>query len=161
MRLSEYIEKFGDKQVDVDKLSEFIIEDKVFVPKIGESYYYLTESGVNGRANANQSYDFNVCKVQQVYRTRAEAEFARDKAIFLEFMRKEFLRNSDVIDWEDDSQTKYDIHYNHARNSISVYAANICQRKGFFTTGEDWLYEFIDEHEDDIKKYYFEIKGEN
>ena len=28
MKLSEYIKEFGDKQVDVEKLSEFIIEDK-------------------------------------------------------------------------------------------------------------------------------------
>ena len=45
MKLSEYIKKFGDKQVDVDKLSEFIIEDRVFVPKENEKYYFVDYVG--------------------------------------------------------------------------------------------------------------------
>ena len=162
MKLSEYIEKFGDSQVDVDKLSEFIIEDKFWLPKENEKYYFVHHfGGVDYYHNGDSKEDINIMNFQQVYRTKEEAEFARDKAVFLEFMRKEFLRNSDVIDWKDDKQDKYEIYYSHAHKLIAFSTANFLQREGLFTTDDQWLRCFIGEHEDDIKKYYFEIKGEN
>ena len=163
MKLSEYIEEFGDSQVDVDKLSEFIIEDKVFVPKVGDTYWYIGSFGnVYNHVYSDCFIDHDkIIRITQVYRTKEEAEFAREKAIFLEFMRKEFLRNSDVIDWVDDKQEKHEIYYSHAHKLIAFSTANFLQREGLFTTDDQWLRCFIGEHEDDIKKYYFEIKGEN
>ena len=132
MKLSEYIKKFGDKQVDADKLSEFIIENKVFVPKENEKFWYISIFGNVCSLVCDKREVENILKIQQVYRTRAEAEFARDKAIFLEFMRKEFLRNSDEIDWEDDNQTKCDIYYNHAYKLITIHTVKIFSKKRFF-----------------------------
>ena len=158
MKLSEYIEKFGDKQVDVDKLSEFIIEDRVFVPKENEKYYFVDYVGeVIGHFN-DDSIDKTIIDCQQVYRTEAEAEFARDKAIFLEFMRKEFLRNSDVIDWGDEMQFKYSILYDTNKKEILKRMDWDNKAVGFYTTDENWLIYFTEKYEDDIKKYYFEVK---
>ena len=158
MKLSEYIEKYGDKQVDVDKLSEFIIEDKVFEPKANEDYFFISVNGVVGKTARNRDSDEDLIRYQQVYRTEAEAEFARDKAIFLEFMRKEFLRNSDVIDWKNGNQIKYDIYYNRTQKLIEIDTAYRHQRKGLFTRDKNWLEAFVYDHYDEIKKYYFEVK---
>ena len=156
MKLSEYIKEFGDKQVDVDKLSEFIIEDKVFEPKENEKYYFVGYAGeVIGHFN-DSKVDKSIINSLQVYRTEAEAEFARDKAIFLEFMRKEFLRNSDELDWlEGDCYCMaYDFTYKEV-----VMRYNAETKTSLFNTNDfGWLREFIEEHEDNIKKYYFEAK---
>ena len=159
MKLSEYIKEFGDKQVDVDKLSEFIIEDKVFEPKENERYYFISSDGVTNYSLNNHKADRNKINYQQVYRTEEEAEFAREEAIFLEFMRKEFLRNSDELDWlEGDCYCMaYDFTYKEV-----VLRYNAETKTSLFNTNNyGWLKEFIDEHYDEIKKYYFEIKGEN
>lgn len=160
MKLSEYIKKFGDKQVDVDKLSELIVEeDKVWLPKENENYYFVDYVGEVSRYFNDDILDKSIINYQQVYRTKAEAEFASDKAIFLEFMRKEFLKNSDVIDWEDVSQYKYYLLYFHNRGKIDFSFNQSIQVSHMHTTNIDWLKIFIDEHEDNIKKYYFGIEG--
>ena len=158
MKLSEYIEKFGDKQVDVDKLSEFIIEDKVFEPKENEKYYFVDYVGEVSFYFNDDSLDKQIINCHQVYRTKAEAEFARDKAIFLEFMRKEFLRNSDEIDWEDGNQEKSYLCYNHNANQIGSDSSYGVQDATFYTTNGSWLIDFMYDYKNDIKKYYFEVK---
>ena len=159
MKLSEYIKEFGDKQVDVDKLSEFIIEDKVFVPKVGDTYWYIDSFGnVRNHVYSDLIDHDQLITSTQVYRTKTEAESARDKAIFLEFMRKEFLRNSDEIDWGDNNQTKYYLYYDHYKDCIESGYTGGHQTVDIQTTSEEWLKQFIDKHEDDIKKYYFEVK---
>lgn len=158
MKLSEYIKEFGDKQVDVDRLSEFIIEDKVFVPKENEKYYFVDYVGEVSWYLNDDILDKSIIDSRQVYRTEAEAEFARDKAIFLEFMRKEFLRNSDVIDWGDNNQTKYYLYYSYYNGNVTHGYTGGHQYAGIQTTDENWLKQFIDDHYDEIEKYYFEVK---
>ena len=159
MKLSEYIEKFGDKQVNVDKLSEFIIEDKVFVPKVGDTYWYISSFGkVRSHVYSDLLDHDQLIKSRQVYRTEAEVNFAIDKEIFLEFMRKEFLRNSDVIDWGDNNQEKFSLEFDYRDNEMMVDWCRSIKSGGFYTTSENWLQPFIDNHYDDIKKYYFEVE---
>ena len=159
MKLSEYIKEFGDKQVDVDKLSEFIIEDKVFEPKENEKYYCISSNGAINYNLNNHKADKNIINYQQVYRTRVEAEFARDKAIFLEFMRKEFLRNSDELNWlvEDYYCMAYDIPY----KEVILRYNDETKISLFNTNNYAWLKDFTDKHEDDIKKYYFEVNDDD
>ena len=157
MKLSEYIKEFGDKQVDVDKLNEFIIEDKVFEPKQYEVYWCVSDLGeARSFIHNNDDVDEVITSLRQVYRTEAEAEFARDKAIFLEFMRKEFLRNSDELDWlEGDCYCMaYDFTY---KEVVMRYNAET-KTSLFNTNNYGWIKDFIEEHEDDIKKYYFEVE---
>ena len=157
MKLSEYIKKFGDKQVDVDKLSEFIIENRVFVPRENEKYYFVGYAGeVIGHFN-DSKVDKNIINSQQVYRTEAEAEFARDKAIFLEFMRKEFLRNSDELNWLT-SSNKYFMGIDYLENEIYIDLDWHSRRSDFYTTDRHWLSDFIIKYNYEIKKYYFEVK---
>lgn len=158
MKLSEYIKEFGDKQVDVDKLSEFIIEDKVFVPRVNEKFWYISIFGHVCSLVSDKREVENILEIQQVYRTKAEAEFARDKAIFKEFMRKEFLRNSDELDWleVDCYCMAYDFTYKEV-----IIRYNAETKTSLFNTNDfEWLREFIEEHEDDIKKYYFEVNDD-
>ena len=172
MKLSEYIKEFGDgtlvgiydeKQIkqmlSVGKVKYIAIveEDKVFVPRENEKFWYISIFGHVCSLISDKREVENILEIQQVYRTRAEAEFARDKAIFLEFMRKEFLRNSDELDWKNDNQIKRNIFYSHVHKLIRFDTASGFQGEGLYTTNKNWLEDFIDEHEDEIKKYYFEV----
>ena len=160
MKLSEYIEKFGDKQVDVDKLSEFIIEDKVWLPEKSQDYWYVDSFGDVHEDVIRSPYDNKRLEHQQVYRTEAEAEFARDKAIFLEFMRKEFLRNSDELNWLT-SSNKYFMGIDHLENEIYIDLDWRSRRRSdFYTTDRHWLSDFIIKYNYEIKKYYFEVNDD-
>ena len=160
MKLSEYIKRFGDKQVDVEKLSEFIIEeDKVWLPEVGEDYYFVDVGGfIQLYENESVGVDMEIMEIAKVFKTKEEAEFERDKQKFLLFMEREFIRNSDVLDWENVHQNRYAIFYNHGMSKIIIDGYSFVQMQRLHTTNKEWLEQFIEEHEDDIKRYYFEIK---
>ena len=172
MKLSEYIEKFGDGTLvdiyDKEQIKQLsgvgkvkyiaIVEDKVFVPKENERYCFVNDIGEVACYYNNQSMDKSIIDCQQVYRTEAEAEFARDKAIFKEFMRKEFLRNSDELDWKDKYQLKYYLEYNHFAERVDCEFIDLYQVAEFHTTNKNWLKNFTKKYEDEIKKYYFEVE---
>ena len=162
MKLSEYIKKYGDKKVDVEKLDKFIIDDKVWIPEEGDLMYYLDMFG-------EVDYDYyylgdpetlKIIEFQKVFKTRVEAEFEIEKRKFLLFMGREFIRNSDEMDWEDENQDKYFIYFNCNNSLIEIEGNFVWQRSTLYTTNRKWLKEFIKEHKEEIKKYYFEIQEE-
>ena len=159
MKLSEYIKKYGDKKVDVEKLDKFIIEDKVWIPEEGDLMYYLNKFGdINYRHYySDNTQVIKILEFQKVFKTRAEAEFEAEKRKFLLFMEREFIRNSDEIDWEDENQDKYFICFYYKSNSIRVEVSFEWRQTTLYTTDRRWLAGFIDDNEEDIKKYYFEI----
>ena len=159
MKLSEYIKKYGDKKVDVEKLDKFIIEDKVWIPEEGDLMYY---SDMFGEVDYDYYYlddpeTLKIIEFQKVFKTKEEAEFEVEKRKFLLFMEREFIRNSDEIDWEDENQDKYSICFYYSGNSIRVEVNFEWRQTTLYTTDRKWLEGFIEDNEEDIKKYYFEI----
>ena len=161
MKLSEYIKEFGDKQVDVEKLSEFIIEeDRVWLPEVGEDYYFVDVGGfIQLYENESVGIDMEIMEIAKVFKTKEEAEFERDKQKFLLFMEREFIRNSDDIDWKNGTQQKYYLIYDYEwKIGVRQQRAQSIRVSFLNTTNKEWLEQFIKEHEADIKKYYFEVK---
>src|SRR5690554_2636779 len=119
--LTELIAKYGDKEIDEKKFKElFDIKDsKVFIPKLGESYWYVYEKGeATTYLFENDATDRDIIKYNIVYRTRKEAEFACDAQAFKVKMKRDFVENSDEIDWGNGNQWKYFLYFDHIYEAI-------------------------------------------
>ena len=173
MKLSEFIEKYGDQKIDEKDLKETLnIKDKVWLPDVGEKYYYVSPTG---RVLANGYYDISersksIIEHNRVFQTREEAEFEAERQKFMLYMEREFARNSDPIDWGDINQRKWNILCDPATTehgaidttippNLTLDSYIVRQSQGtLFTTNEYWLREFIAQHEDDIKRYCFGVE---
>ena len=161
-KLTELIAKYGDKEIDETKFKEVfnIKERKAFMPKIGERYWYACEDGcVENHFFYNDDTDRLIIKNSRIFKTKEEAEFERDKRVFMVQMERYSAENSDEIDWGDDNQPKYCVFYSHSAEKIDWIATFNCQRHGtLYTTNKKWLLQYIQDNEADIKKYMFGIK---
>ena len=159
MELGEYITRNWNKKVDVEKLDKFIIEDKVWIPEKGDLMYYLDIFGDVGchHYGSDNTLNIKILEFQKVFKTKEEAEFEIEKRKFLLFMEREFIRNSDEIDWEGYDQEKYFIYFDYNNSLIGITENYTWRQTTLYTTNKKWLEGFIEDNEEDIKKYYFEI----
>ena len=83
MKLNEVIAKYGNQEVDESKIKEVlgVKESKVWKPKEGE-YAYLVFASGGIQAHCSNSETEKFYDMGMVYKTKEEAEFARDKQIF-------------------------------------------------------------------------------
>lgn len=161
MKLSEFYEKYGDQNIDEKELKEFlgIKEHKHFKPKNGETYFYVSVQGAIHQYDwHDDETDYTLYENTNLYRAQEEAKFARDKNQLLLKMQRDFEDNSDVIDWNDNRQLKYSILYAHNDEEVFVEWSSKHQYSSLYTTNRKWLHQYIKDNEDNIKKYYFEIK---
>lgn len=163
--LTDLIAKYGDKEIDEKKFKElFDIKDskdsKVFIPKSGESYWHVGETGEATRyLFEDDRIDRGTINSKIVYRTRKEAEFASAAQSFKVKMKRDFAENSDEIDWGNGNQGKYFLYFDHTREAIMINWLTVHRFEGtLYTTNKAWLEQYIDDNEADIKKYVFEIK---
>lgn len=161
MKLSEFYEKYGDQNINEKELKEFlgIKEHKHFKPRYKETYFFVCTDGAIYRDMwTDDEIDYKFYQNNELYRTEEEAEFARDKNKFLLKMQRDFEDNSDVMDWEDDEQSKYYLFYDYRKREVTLSYLN--SHKGFdlITTNKEWLHQYIKENEEEIKKHYFEIE---
>lgn len=160
MNLKEFTEKYGNKEVEEAKLKELlgIKESKVWKPVLGETYWYVDSFGDiyqnNGENMLGDKYRYNL---GNCYKTEGEAIFARDKRIFMTKLERDFIENSDEIDWGNMYQNKY--HMFICEDDIAKSFYNSTYLGVPVTTNRAWLENYIEENEADIKKYYFG-KGE-
>src|SRR5690554_6097946 len=120
--LTELIAKYGDKEIDEKKFKElFDIKDgKVFIPKEGERYWYVSHKGLLENFFFDDGPTDNaILKHNVVYRTKEEAEFARDERAFKVKMKRDFAENSDEIDWGNGNQNKYYMYYSYYSGRIN------------------------------------------
>ena len=160
MKLNEVIAKYGNQEVDESKIKEVlgVNESKVWKPKEGEKVWVVYSDGDLGIAKLNIQRRL-VCG--NLYKTREEAEFARDKQIFLTKFERYLRENEDEpVDWEDDSQDKFAIRLDHFDNS-KLYVVSWCtieQQGSIYTTNRLAIEQFIKDNEADIKKYMFGVE---
>lgn len=162
MKLEDFIKKHGNVSVNEEELKELLgIKDrKYFVPKHGEVYYYVKLNGrICSYVNIND-YDVEIRENNKVFRTQGEAEEYAEKQRFLLQMKRDFLDNSDEIDWKDDNQEKFILLYEHRGNNVEISNWWGLQSSNMVTTNKEWLEEYIEKYEEEIKKYYFDIKEE-
>lgn len=128
---------------------------------MNEIYYSICPNGnIVSSVEKNTFYDDNCWKFGNYYNTVIEAEFAKQKQLVYQALKKYALEhNTEDIDWENYLQIKYFIYYNTKSNDLGIM--DVSKRK---ITGQVYFTsEKIAENaikaigKDRIKKYLFEI----
>ena len=162
MKLNEVIAKYGNADVDESKIKEVlgIKESKVWKPKEGEyAYLVFASGGIQAHCSNSETekfYDMGV-----VYQTKEEAEFARDKQIFLTKFERYLRENEDEpVDWKNEFQPKHSMELNSRINSkICIAVSNYYMKQGtIYTTNFEALNSYVKDNESDIKKYMFGVE---
>ena len=164
MKLNEVIAKYGNQEVDESKIKEVLVvkESKVWVPKPTELYWYISPSGyLNKVIFTDSQSDIRQFELGNFFKTREEAEFARDKQIFLTKFERYLRENEDEpVDWKNEGQDKFAIRLDHFDNS-RLYFVSWCtieHQGAIYTTNRLALEQFIKDNESDIKKYMFGVE---
>ena len=98
MKLNEVIAKYGNQEVDESKIKEVlgVKESKVWKPIEGERVLILTGNSTIIRIdNFTVRECGNHYQVGNCFKTKEEAEFARDKQIFLTKFERYLRENED------------------------------------------------------------------
>ena len=150
---------------DEDKIKEVLDflgykEDSKFVPKHSERCYYISGGGVYPTYYDNySSHDEYKLLMNNVYRTREEAEQALDFQTRKAKLLKEIEDSSDVIDWNDVNQKKYYFWVSRLTNSLRVHGSSSPQTQGAtLTTDKLFLEELIATRSTEVKELLFDIK---
>lgn len=161
MKLNEVIAKYGNADVDESKIKEVlgVKESKVWEPSYDEYYFYYTSSEIYG-TRFSTYVDQQLFIIGNCFKTKEEAEFARDKQIFLTKFERYLRENEDEpLDWGNSSHNKYCIRIYHCDNYLGIYVVSGMQQQGtIFTTNKYALEKFIKDNESDIKKYMFGVE---
>lgn len=161
MKLNEVIAKYGNADVDESKIKEVlgVKESKVWEPKYDEYYFYYTCSGIYCTHYSNYT-DQQMFSIGNCFKTKEEAEFARDKQIFLTKFERYLRENEyELVDWKNEKQRKYGLLLDSANGSVQVDARYRYNTQGTInTTNKKILTEFIKGNESDIKKYMFGVE---
>ena len=113
MKLSELIEKHGNKEVDewaVVNVLGLKTSDK---PWIGEEYWCVSDGGVVDIADWEDNDEDNFCYSQgNCFHTKEEVETYK-RVLETESKLRQYARehNEGVIDWDDAEQKKYHIYF--------------------------------------------------
>ena len=165
MKLNEVIAKYGNADVDESKIKEVlgVKESKVWKPKNDDRVWILTgNSTIIGIKEFSTEECGNYYQAGNCYQTKEEAEFARDKQIFLTKFERYLRENEDEpVDWENINQVKFYIQLvNNDDNSIlNTASLRSTQYQGtIYTTNKFVLEKFIEYNKAEIKKYMFGVK---
>lgn len=128
---------------------------------INEIYYSIAEDGnIVGSVENDTFYDESCWKFGNYYNTKEEAEFAKQKQLVYQELKKYALEhNTEVIDWENYLQIKYFIYCNTKSNDLGIMDVSKRKITGqvYFTSEKIAENAIKDIGEDRIKKYLFEI----
>jgi hypothetical protein len=161
MKLNEVIAKYGNQEVDESKIKEVlgVKNIKFWEPSFDEYYFYYTGSDVHC-THFTADIDQELFMIGNCFKTKEEAEFARDKQIFLTKFERYLRENEDEpVDWKNSNQDKFSILFQNKGNLIRPSNWCLSQFQGaIYTTNEKALQAFIKDNEADIKKYMFGVK---
>lgn len=160
MKLSEYIEKYGDCEV-TDEIDKCIVKGPktVYDLKYGDEYFFLTESGiVQGGIWDNDDSDFDRERLGNTFLTREDAEFAKERLKVIAELKKYAKEFSDE-EWMNKDLRKYFIGFEYKFGGFSCYIANLRRRSEIYFESIQKANEAIEAvGEDRIKKYYLGVK---
>ena len=149
MKLSEFIEKYGDCEV-TDELMEMVKPKGDWEPWLGENYYFISEVlQVSLARNKGDDYAYARIMKRNVYRTKEEAQFALDMYNFCK-------ERSFKPDWEDCDQTKFLLYLDYDSRKVywSMYEYSK-QFAPFYYLSKEEVQEIIDKYSfEELAKYY-------
>ena len=163
MKLNEVIAKYGNQEVDESKIKEVlgVKESKVWKPINHQRLFSILHDGTIGNTIWNSSpYCKTAYEIGNCYETKEEAEFARDKQIFLTKFERYLRENEDEpVDWGNEIQEKYYLYINSNTETVSPSSLCYMHFQGtIYTTSLEALQAFIKDNEADIKKYMFGVE---
>lgn len=128
---------------------------------MNEIYYSICPNGnIVSSVEKNTFYDDNCWKFGNYYNTKEEAEFAKQKQLVYQELKKYALeQNTEEIDWTNNCSSKFYITYGCQNNELYVYCMQTikCPNTVYFTSKKIAENAIKDIGEDRIKKYLFEI----
>lgn len=135
-------------------------EDGKFIPKNGEKYWLITASGfIISNIWGDDEHDNHVLLMNNVYRTKEEAERALDFQTRKAKLIKEIEDSSGVVDWSNIQQYKYCIGLDWTNGIVLVHNNSYAKTQGaIYTTNGPFLEEIIETRSDEVKELLFGIK---
>lgn len=137
-------------------------EPKVWKPRDGERYYYITDGGdinsdqyYSASFNDNSRYEIGNC-----FKTEEEAAFAVERQKIITELKRFAQEHNDKINWNNGRWKYYLVYdYHYPVKDISIYSTIYVKRNGIFFTSKEIAQQAIDTiGADRLKKYYFEIE---
>ncbi len=160
MKLSEYIEKYGDCEV-TDEIDKCIVKmpKTVYDLKYGDSYFSLTALGTIMPAIwHNVDSDWNRERIGNVFLTEEDAKFAIERLEVIAELKKYAKEFSDE-EWEKTNLPKYYLYFDCNNYVISIGSMCFSKRNDIYFETEEKAQEAIEAvGEDRVKKYYLGVK---
>lgn len=160
MKLSEYIEKYGDCEV-TDEIDKCIVKapKTVYDLKVWDRYYCLDAIGEASQSIwYDEKKDKNRLSIGNVFLTKENAEFAIERLKVIAELKKYAKEFSDE-EWQNQSMGKHYITFNYEDHAIKI--GYLCYLKGndiYFETKEKAQEAIKWVGEDRVKKYYLGVK---
>ena len=159
MKLSEYIEKYGDCEV-TDEIDKCIVKmpKTVYDLKYGDEYFFLTESGiVQGGIWRDDMISLSILSIGNMFLTEEDAEFASERLKVIAELN-EYAKEFSDEEWSNAKLPKYYISYNYG-SDLCVCASWIVKDSKLYFESEEKAQEAIKwVGEDRVKKYYLGVK---
>lgn len=153
------LEDLANKEIEItDEGLLKVVEKKTgkFVPKEGESYWYVRSNGnVDYYRFANDKIDEYLLNHQPVFKTEEEAYEYKD---YLELLDKYKYNFSDE-EWLNGDILKWFVYYTHYNKFLDVGCNNVSKYPltAYFKSEED-ADNFIEEvGEENVKKFMFDV----
>lgn len=160
MKLSEYIEKYGDCEV-TDEINKCIVKmpKTVYELKYGDSYFFLTALGtIMTGIWHNDGTDFNRERIGNTFLTIEDAKFASERLKVIAELKKYAKEFSDE-EWKDYDLNKYLIRYDCQNFRVFVSCCFLSKGAELYFESKEKTQEAIEAvGEDRVKKYYLGVK---
>lgn len=158
-KIEKAINSMSDDKFN-ESLNELgVKENKQWVPKHGEKYWYVITTGDTINCHwLNDDFDSRLLLMNNVFKTEEEAWAQRNFNIEKAKLIKEIEDSSDEIDWRDAEQEKHYLCYIHDEGIIDTDMNRVFEKQGVtHTTNKEFLENLIKSEPERIKKYLFGI----
>ena len=160
MKLSEYIEKYGDCEV-TDEIDKCIVKvpKTVYDLKVGDRYYCLDAIGEAWQSIwDDEKKDKNRLSIGNVFLTKKDAEFAIERLEVIAELKKYAKEFSDE-EWPNPSIVKHYIIFDYEDHVINIGYVCFTKVSDIYFESKGKAQEAIEAvGEDRVKKYYLGVK---
>lgn len=161
IKLKDIAEKYGEYELDEDKLKEILIEPKtVWDIEENDYYYFLDSRGCIGADTwGNYDEDYERAGIANIFLTREDAKFERER-LKIEAEILKYGGTRDIMSLNDSDFKKFYIKYDHKLDNLCIGINYSLNHQGtiYFKTCEAAKNAINAIGEDRIKKYIFNVK---
>lgn len=160
MKLSDYIEKYGDCEV-TDEIDKCIVKmpKTVYDLKKGDGYFYLFNTGtIENAVWSCHQIDDDRLFIGNVFLTKEDAKFASERLKVIAELKKYAKEFSDE-EWMNQSIVKHFIMFDYEDHAINIGYVLSTKISDIYFESEEKAQEVIKwVGEDRVKKYYLGVK---